>query len=45
MCGHNMGSFLELTWKNLQKAWRTIAQHHFRGQQESLAAWKQNMKK
>ena len=29
----------------LQKAWRTIAQDHFKRLQESLDPWKQNMKK
>ena len=31
--------------KNLQKAWKTIAQDHIKILQECLAAWKQNIKK
>ena len=29
------------TLKDLQKAWRTIAQDHFKRLQESLSAWKE----
>jgi len=29
------------TLKDLQKAWKTIAQDHFKRIQESLAAWKE----
>jgi len=32
------------TVKDLQKGWRTIAEDHFRRLNESLAAWKQNIK-
>ena len=31
--------------KDLQKAWRTIAQDHFKRLKESLAAWTENIKK
>ena len=30
------------TLKDLQKAWRTVAQDRFKRLQESLAAWKEN---
>ena len=30
------------TLKDLQKAWRTIAQDHFKRLQESMAAWNVN---
>jgi len=33
------------TLKQLQKAWRTVAQDHFKRLQESLAAWKKNINK
>jgi len=33
------------TLKDLEKAWRTITQDHFKRLQESLAAWKQNILK
>ena len=33
------------TLKDLQKVWRAIAKDHFKRLQESLAAWKQNIKK
>jgi len=33
------------TLKDLQKAWRTIAQDHFKRLEESLRAWKENIKK
>ena len=32
------------TLEDLQKAWRTIAQDHFKRLQKSLAAWRQNIK-
>ena len=31
------------TLKDIQKAWRTIAQDHFKRLQQSLAAWKENV--
>ena len=33
------------TLKDPQKAWKTIAQDHFKRLQQSLGAWKENMKK
>ena len=35
----------EKTFKDLQKAWRTVAQDHFKRLQESLNDWKENIKK
>jgi len=32
------------TLKDLQKTWRTIAQDRFKRLQESLTAWKENLK-
>ena len=36
--------FPRKTLKDLQKAWRTIIQDHFKRFEESLAAWKLNIK-
>jgi len=33
------------TLKHLQKTWRTINLDHFKRLKESLAAWKENIKK